>query len=391
MNIHEYQAKQLLKAYGLPVSDGMMVESVLDAEVQAKLLNKPLMVVKAQVHAGGRGKAGGVILCQSVAAVKAAAEKLLNKPLITHQTGPDGQIVRRLYIENGSNIDQEFYLSLVLDRAHSCVTLIVSREGGTDIEGVAKKNPQKIIKLLIYPATGIMAYQIRYIAQIYGLTEKTQVKQLGDILTKLYQFFLDKDVELIEINPFVLTKEGTLHLLDVKVSFEDNALFKHPDVEMLRDEKEENVLERLAKEHHLSYIKLNGQIGCMVNGAGLAMATMDLIKLCGAEPANFLDVGGSASQEKVEIAFKIILSDKDVKGILVNIFGGIMKCDVIAHGIMTAARTLEIQVPLVVRLQGTNSIEGQQILSSSGLNITVVDDLEEASQEIVKQVQAFMV
>ena len=389
MNVHEYQAKQLLKAYGLPVSDGVMVESVCDAEKQANLLNSPLMVVKAQIHAGGRGKAGGVILCQSVAAVKAAAEKILNKPLITHQTGPAGQIVRRLYIENGANIDQEFYLSFVLDRAHGCITIISSREGGTDIEEIAKINPEKIVKTLIYPATGIMDYQIRHIAKTYGLCDKNHIKQLGNILTKLYQVFLDKDAELIEINPFVLTSEGALHLLDAKVSFEENALFKHPDIEALRDATEENALETLAREHNLSYIKLDGQIGCMVNGAGLAMATMDLIKLCGAEPANFLDVGGSASQEKVETAFKIILSDKDVKGILVNIFGGIMKCDVIAHGIVAAAKTLKIHVPLVVRLQGTNSLEGQKILGESGLNITAINNLDEASQEIVKQVQVF--
>jgi succinyl-CoA synthetase beta subunit len=387
MNIHEYQAKQLLKEYGLPVSDGVMVESVLDAEMQAKLLNKPLMVVKAQIHAGGRGKAGGVILCKSAAEVKAAAEKILNKPLITHQTGPEGQIVRRLYIENGANIGQEFYLSFVLDRAHGCMTIIASREGGTDIEEVAKNNPNKIVKIRIYPATGIMGYHVRYVAQIYGLSEKAHIKQLGEILTKLYQFLLDKDADLIEINPFVLTTEGVLHLLDAKVSFEDNALFKHSEIEALRDEKEENALEIMAREHNLSYIKLDGQIGCMVNGAGLAMATMDLIKLCGATPANFLDVGGSASQEKVETAFKIILSDKDVKGILVNIFGGIMKCDVIAHGIIAAAKTLHIKVPLVVRLQGTNSVEGQQILSASGLNITAIDNLDDASQEIVKQVK----
>ncbi|HCU06819.1 MAG TPA: succinate--CoA ligase subunit beta, partial [Holosporales bacterium] len=249
MNVHEYQAKQLLKEYGLPVSDGVMVESVCDAETQANLLNSPLMVVKAQIHAGGRGKAGGVILCQSVAAVKAAAEKILNKPLITHQTGPAGQIVRRLYIENGANIEQEFYLSFVLDRAHGCITIISSREGGTDIEEIAKINPEKIVKTLIYPTTGIMDYQIRHIAKTYGLCDKNHIKQLGNILTKLYQILLDKDAELIEINPFVLTKEGSLHLLDAKVSFEENALFKHPDIEALRDAKEENALETLAREH----------------------------------------------------------------------------------------------------------------------------------------------
>ncbi len=388
MNIHEYQAKQLLKTYGLPVSDGIMVESVSDAETQAKIFNKSLMVVKAQIHAGGRGKAGGVVLCKSVEEVKAAAEKILHKPLITHQTGIEGQIVRRLYIEDGANIDQEFYLSFVLDRAHGCMTIISSREGGTEIEEVAKINPEKITKTLIYPTTGIMGYHVRHIAKTYGLSDKDQIKQLGKILTKLYQFLIDKDAELIEINPFVLTKEGNLHLLDAKVSFEGNSLFKHPDVEALRDKNEDNELETMAREQDLNYIKLDGNIGCMVNGAGLAMATMDLIKLCGAEPANFLDVGGTASQAKVETAFKIILSDKDVKGILVNIFGGIMKCDIIAHGIIAAAKSLLVHMPLVVRLQGTNSSEGQKILRDSGLNITAIDNLDEASQEIVKQVQA---
>ncbi|PIZ33156.1 MAG: ADP-forming succinate--CoA ligase subunit beta [Alphaproteobacteria bacterium CG_4_10_14_0_8_um_filter_37_21] len=388
MNIHEYQAKRLLKTYGLPVSEGVMVESVFDAEAQAKIFNKPLMVVKAQIHAGGRGKAGGVVLCKSVEEVKAAAEKILHKPLITHQTGPQGQIVRRLYIEDGANIDQEFYLSFVLDRAHGCMTIISSREGGTEIEEVAKKSPEKITKTLIYPATGIMGYHVRHVAKTYGLNDKDQIKKLGEILTKLYQVLLDKDADLIEINPFVLTTEGNLHLLDAKISFEGNALFKHPDIEALRDEKEEDALETLAREQDLNYIKLDGNIGCMVNGAGLAMATMDLIKLCGAEPANFLDVGGTASQEKVETAFKIILSDKDVKGILVNIFGGIMKCDIIAHGIIAAAKSLHVHVPLVVRLQGTNSPEGQKILRDSGLNIKAIDSLDEASEEIVKQVQA---
>ena len=387
MNIHEYQAKRLLKTYGLPVSDGIMVESVFDAEAQAKIFNKPLMVVKAQIHAGGRGKAGGVVLCKSVEEVKAAAEKILHKPLITHQTGPKGQIVRRLYIEDGANIDQEFYLSFVLDRAHGCMTIISSREGGTEIEEVAKKSPEKITKTLIYPATGIMGYHVRHVAKTYGLSDKDQIKKLGEILTKLYQVLLDKDADLIEINPFVLTTEGNLHLLDAKISFEGNALFKHPDIEALRDEKEEDALETLAREQDLNYIKLDGNIGCMVNGAGLAMATMDIIKLYGQEPANFLDVGGGASKEKVSAAFKIILSDKNVKGILINIFGGIMRCDILAQGVVEAAKEIKINVPLVVRLAGTNFQEGKKILNNSSLKIISANNLGEAAKKIVEAIK----
>lgn len=386
MNIHEYQAKALLKSYGLPVSDGIMINSLDEAEKAIDTLNANITVVKAQIHAGGRGKAGGVIVCKNKNGALEACKKIFGKTLVTHQTGPKGQLVRTLYLENGVDIDREYYLSFVLDRASSCIALIASAEGGTEIEDVFKENPEKIIKLLIHPASGIMPYHVRQVAAIFQLNTD-QTKELSQILKTLYQVFTQKDASLLEINPFVLTKEGNLHILDAKLSFDDNALFKHPDIEALRDIHEEDPAETKARAFDLNYIKLDGSIGCMVNGAGLAMATMDIIKLHGAEPANFLDVGGSATQERVCEAFNIILSDSDVKGILVNIFGGIMKCDIIAKGIIEAAKSINIKVPLVVRLQGTNADLGRTLLANSGLDITPALHLEEAAKAIVSKVK----
>lgn len=386
MNIHEYQAKELLKSYGLPVSDGVMITSLDQAMDAINKLNANITVVKAQIHAGGRGKAGGVLVCKDKDSAQKACDQILGKTLITHQTSEKGQLVRKIYLENGVDIDKEFYLSFVLDRTSGCITLIASAEGGTEIEEVFKTNPEKIIKILIHPATGIMKYHVRQTAAVFSLTS-AQSKPLEKILKSLYQVFSEKDAALLEINPFVITKEGNLHILDAKLSFDDNALFKHPDIEALRDTFEEDPSETKAREFDLNYIKLNGSIGCMVNGAGLAMATMDIIKLHGQEPANFLDVGGGATQEKVAEAFSLILSDSDVKGVLVNIFGGIMKCDIIAQGIVDAAKTVNIKVPLVVRLQGTNADLGRKILESSGLDITPALYLEEAAKAIVQKVQ----
>ena len=361
MNIHEYQAKQLLATFNLPVSEGVVINSVDEASQAFTQLNTNFCVVKAQIHAGGRGKAGGVVLCRSKDEVKNAVEKLIHKPLVTHQTGAEGQIVRKIYVEKASTIDKEFYLSFVLNRKTSQITIIASAEGGVDIEAVAEKTPEKIIKLSINPSLGVMPYHVRVLCESFQLN-KEQAKQLLSMLKKLYQAFIEKDASLLEINPLILTEEGNFHILDAKMSFDDNALFKQEDIENLRDEHEEDQAELKAKEYDLNYIKLDGNIGCMVNGAGLAMATMDIVQMHGGEPANFLDVGGGATKEKVKAAFQIILSDKDVKGIFVNIFGGIMRCDIIAQGIVDAAKETSISIPLVVRLQGTNMIEGQKIL-----------------------------
>ena len=386
MNIHEHQAKQLLGGFGVPVPRGNAVFSVDDAVTAAKELGGPVYVVKAQIHAGGRGKAGGVKVVKSVDGVSEAANDILGKVLVTHQTGPEGREVRRLYIEDGCDIASELYISLLVDRASSRVTIIASSEGGMDIEEVAANQPDKIISLGIDPATGLQPHHVRRIARVLGL-EGTTAKQLPAFLASLYKAFGDLDASLIEINPLVVTGAGDLLALDAKMSFDDNALYRHKDVLELRDLTEEDPAEVKASEFDLNYIKLDGDIGCMVNGAGLAMATMDIIQLHGASPANFLDVGGGATTEKVTEAFKIILTDDNVKGILVNIFGGIMRCDIIAEGVVMAARNLGLTKPLVVRLEGTNVAEGKKIMAESGLDIIPADDLADAAAKIVAAIK----
>ena len=386
MNIHEHQAKQLLSGFGVPVPRGNAVFSVDDAVSAATELGGPVYVVKAQIHAGGRGKAGGVKVVKSVDAVRDAADDILGKVLVTHQTGPEGREVRRLYVEDGCDIASELYISLLVDRASSRVTIIASSEGGMDIEDVAANQPDKIISLGIDPATGLQPHHVRRIARVLGL-DGTTAKQLPGFLASLYKAFGDLDASLIEINPLVVTGAGDLLALDAKMSFDDNALYRHKDVLELRDLTEEDPAEVKASEFDLNYIKLDGDIGCMVNGAGLAMATMDIIQLHGASPANFLDVGGGATTEKVTEAFKIILTDDNVKGILVNIFGGIMRCDIIAEGVVMAARNLGLTKPLVVRLEGTNVAEGKKIMAESGLDIIPADDLADAAAKIVAAIK----
>ncbi len=386
MNIHEYQAKAVLREFGVPVPRGMPAFTVAEAEKAAADLGGPVWVVKAQIHAGGRGKAGGVKVVKSVADVKSEAKRLLGSTLVTHQTGPHGKEVRRLYIEEGSAIDREYYLSALVDRDTSRVAFVVSTEGGMDIEEVARTSPQKILTFAIDPATGFMPHHARYAANALGLNRDV-AKQAGDVLPKLYQAFVAKDMSLLEINPLVVTKSGELICLDAKIGFDDNALYRHPDIVALRDLSEEDAKEIEASRYDLNYVALDGAIGCMVNGAGLAMATMDIIKLYGMAPANFLDVGGSATKEKVAAAFKIITSDPNVKGILVNIFGGIMKCDVIAEGVVAAVKEVGLKVPLVVRLEGTNVALGKEIIATSNLNVTSADDLDDAAQKIVKAVK----
>src|SRR5712671_5589488 len=362
MNIHEYQAKEILRSFGAPVPRGKPAFSVEEAAEAARELAKdasnPVVVVKAQIHAGGRGKGGGVKLVRSVDEVKREASRMLGMTLVTHQTGPHGRVVRRLYIEEGSDIARELYLSALVDRETSRVAFIASTEGGMDIEEVAKKTPEKIQTFRIDPAAGYSAHTGRAIAAALNLSGDS-AKQIGAIIGSLNNAFVDKDMSLLEVNPLVITKAGQVICLDAKVNFDDNALYRHADIQALRDPDEEDPTEREAAKYDLNYIKLDGSIGCMVNGAGLAMATMDIIKLYGSEPANFLDVGGGASKEKVTAALKIILSDPNVKGILVNIFGGIMKCDIIAEGIIAAAKEVQLSVPLVVRLEGTNVEQGR--------------------------------
>ncbi|MBL8894653.1 MAG: ADP-forming succinate--CoA ligase subunit beta [Rhizobiales bacterium] len=387
MNVHEYQAKQILKAAGVPVPRGIPAFSVDEAVTAAKELGGPVWVVKAQIHAGGRGKGGGVKVVKSIDDVRAEADRMLGMTLVTHQTGPAGKVVNRVYIEEGAAIDREFYLSLLVDRATSRVAFVVSTEGGMDIEKVALDTPEKIATLSIDPATGIMPHHVRRIAKVLGLAGPQQ-KQLGKLITGLYSAFVEKDMSLLEINPLLLTKSGDLICLDAKINFDSNALDRHPDIKELRDISEEDAKEVEASKFDLNYVALDGTIGCMVNGAGLAMATMDIIKLYGAEPANFLDVGGGASKEKVGAAFKIITADPKVKGILINIFGGIMKCDVIAEGVVAAVREVGLSVPLVVRLEGTNVELGKQILRDSKLNVIPADDLDDAAQKIVKAIAA---
>src|SRR6201981_3516017 len=396
MNIHEYQAKLLLHEFGVAISKGVPVLKADEAEAAAKQLPGPVWVVKSQIHAGGRGKGkfkepsagdrGGSRIAKSAAEVVEFAKQMLGATLVTVQTGPAGKQVNRLYIEDGSDIDKEFYLSLLVDRETSKVSFVVSTEGGVNIEDVAHNTPEKIVTFSVDPATGIMGHHGRTAAKALNLSGDL-AKQAEKLVTQLYAAFTAKDMAMLEINPLVVTKQGQHRVLDAKVSFDDNAMFRHPDVAALRDETEEDAKEIEASKHDLTYVARDGAIGCMVNGAGLAMATMDIIKLYGMEPANFLDVGGSASKEKVTAAVKIIVSDPNVKGILVNIFGGIMKCDVIAEGVVAAVKQVGLKVPLVVRLEGTNVEQGKQIISSSGLKVTSGDDLDDAAQKIVKAVK----
>ena len=397
MNIHEYQAKELLAKYGVPVPAGYAAMSVDEAVEAAGKLPGPLWVVKAQIHAGGRGKGkfkelgdaakGGVRLAHSIDEVREHAAEMLGKTLVTIQTGPAGKQVQRLYITDGVDIAKEFYLALLVDRETGRIAVVASTEGGMEIEKVAHDSPEKIATITIDPATGLMPHHGREVAAALGLSGDL-AKQAGKVLGSLYQAFLGTDASQIEINPLAVDDKGRLLVLDAKVGFDSNASFRHPDLEQLRDLTEEDPMEIEASKYDLSYIKLDGSIGCMVNGAGLAMATMDIIKLEGAEPANFLDVGGGANKEKVTAAFKIILSDPAVKGILVNIFGGIMRCDIIADGIVAAAREVQLNVPLVVRLEGTNVQQGKDILASSGLPIIAANDLGDAARKIVAEVKA---
>ncbi|MCX5494326.1 ADP-forming succinate--CoA ligase subunit beta [Kaistia dalseonensis] len=396
MNIHEYQAKAVLKEFGAPVSRGVAIFSAAEAEAAARELGGPLWVVKSQIHAGGRGKGkfkeeaagekGGVRLAKSIEEVKAFASQMLGNTLVTVQTGPAGKQVNRLYVEDGSDIEKEFYLSILVDRATSRISFVVSTEGGMDIEEVAHSSPEKIKTFSVDPATGIMPHHGLTVAKALGLSGAL-AKQANDVVAKLYTAFVAKDMAMLEVNPLIVTKDGNLKVLDAKVSFDSNSLYRHPDIVALRDETEEDAKEIEASKFDLAYIALDGTIGCMVNGAGLAMATLDIIQLYGESPANFLDVGGGASEEKVTAAFKIITSDPKVKGILVNIFGGIMKCDVIARGVIAAVKTVGLKVPLVVRLEGTNVEEGKTIIRESGLNVIPADDLDDAAQKIVKAVK----
>ena len=386
MNIHEHQAKQLLKKFGAIVPNGEACFTVQEVLEKAKKLNLKKYVLKAQIHAGGRGKAGGVKILDNLSDLEKAAKNLLGKKLITHQTGPSGKEVKRLYLEEPSNIKKEFYLSCLIDRASSKIAFISSDQGGMDIEEVAKSDPNKINTVKISFKENIEDEDCKKIIRNFNLDDNANLKCIK-IIQSIYKTFVSTDASLIEINPLILTKENNIVCLDAKISFDDNAIFKHPELLELRDLNEEDPTEIEASKYDLAYIKLDGSIGCMVNGAGLAMATMDIIKLHGQEPANFLDVGGGASKEKVAAAFKIILSDKNVKGILINIFGGIMRCDVLAQGIVEAAKETKINIPLVVRLAGTNSKEGKKILDESGLKIISASDLGDAAKKIVKQVE----
>ena len=386
MNIHEYQAKEILRSFGAPVPRGKPAFTVEEAVAAARELPGPVWVVKAQIHAGGRGKGGGVKLVKSIEEVEKEARRMLGMTLVTHQTGPQGREVKRLYVEDGSAIARELYLSVLVDRAASRIAFIASTEGGMDIEEVARKTPEKIATFQVDPASGYSPFIGNRIAAALKL-KGDEIKQCGALVKSLYDAFVAKDMSLLEINPLVVTKDGLLVCLDAKMNFDDNALYRHKDVAALRDLAEEDPAEVEASKHDLSYIKLDGSIGCMVNGAGLAMATMDIIKFTGGEPANFLDVGGGASKEKVTEAFKLILSDKHVEGILVNIFGGIMKCDIIADGIVAAAKEVHLTKPLVVRLEGTNVEKGKDILAKSGLSIVSGNDLADAAEKIVKAVK----
>src|SRR3954447_7829776 len=386
MNIHEYQAKQVLAKFGVPVPRGLPAMSVAEAKKAAQELGGPVWVVKAQIHAGGRGKAGGGKVVKSIDDLEKESKRILGSTLVTHQTGPKGKQVNRLYVEEGSAIEKEFYLSMLLDRESSRVAIVASTEGGMDIEKVAHDTPDKIVTITVDPVANICPHHVRRLSKALGLTGDL-AKQMSPLITDLYRAFTAKDMSLLEVNPLVVTKDGKIICLDAKVGFDDNALFRHPDVAALRDETEEDAKEIEASKYDLNYVALDGEIGCMVNGAGLAMATMDIIKLYGMAPANFLDVGGSATTEKVTAAFKIITSDPSVKGILVNIFGGIMKCDIIAEGVVTAVKEVGLRVPLVVRLEGTNVDKGKEIIAKSNLNVTSGDYFEDAGEKVVKGVK----
>jgi succinyl-CoA synthetase beta subunit len=387
MNIHEYQAKQILGRFGVPVPKGQFATTPDEAAGAFTALGQPKAVVKVQIHAGGRGKAGGVKLLSAAADVRDFAAKLIGKPLVTHQTGPEGRVVRRMYIEEASDIARELYLGVLVDRKLGTVSVIASTEGGMDIEEVAAKTPEKILTEQISPLLGVSGFQARKIAFALGLKDK-QVGQFVTLLTALYRAFIETDASLIEINPLVVTKDNRVICLDAKMSFDDNALMRHPDIRELRDANEEDPAETEAAKFDLSYVHLDGNIGCMVNGAGLAMATMDIVKLYGAEPANFLDVGGGASTEKVAAAFRILLADKRVKGVLINIFGGIMRCDVLAQGVVEAAKQVKLNVPLVVRMEGTNVVEGKKILAESGMKVIAASDMADAAKRIVQAIAA---
>ena len=396
MNIHEYQAKALLRSYGIPVSDGRVVLRAEEAKTAAGEIDGPIWVVKSQIHAGGRGKGrfkepeagekGGVRLAKSVGEAAEFARQMLGRTLVTHQTGPAGKQVNRIYIEDGSDISRELYLALLVDRQTSRISFVASTEGGMNIEDVAHDTPEKILSFSVDPASGYTDFHGRRIAFSLGLTGN-QIKQCVALTRTLYKLFVEKDMEMLEINPLMVGTDGNIKCLDAKMSFDGNALYRHADIMALRDETEEDAKELAASKFDLNYISLDGEIGCMVNGAGLAMATMDIIKLYGMEPANFLDVGGGASKEKVTAAFKIITADPNVKGILVNIFGGIMKCDVIAEGVIAAVKEVGLKVPLVVRLEGTNVDQGKKIINESGLNVISADDLDDAAQKIVAAVK----
>ena len=386
MNIHEHQAKKILKKYGATVPEGVFSFDVKDLIEKAKILKTEKYVLKAQIHAGGRGKAGGVKIVENIQNLEAEAKKLLGKTLVTHQTGPNGREVKRLYVEASSQISKEFYLSCLVDRASSKIAFISSDQGGMDIEEVANKTPEKIITTKVDLNDEIADDDCKKIIKVFNLDDQAS-KQAVSLIKSIYKMFIDTDANLVEINPLILTKDNNIVCVDAKMNFDDNALFKHPDILELRDINEEEDNEIEASKHDLAYIKLDGKIGCMVNGAGLAMATMDIIKLYGEEPANFLDVGGGASKEKVSAAFKIILSDKNVKGILINIFGGIMRCDVLAKGLVEAAREIKINVPLVIRLAGTNYEEGKKILDNSGLKIISASDLGDAAEKVVEAIK----
>ena len=386
MNIHEHQAKQILRKFGIKVPNGVIGFTVDEVVAKAKTLNTEKYVLKAQIHAGGRGKAGGVKILNNIEELNKAAKELLGKKLVTHQTGLEGKEVKRLYVEESSNIKREFYLSCLVDRSSSKIAFISSDQGGMDIEKVAADNPEKIITTKINFQNEISVGDCSRIIEIFKLEEGSK-KEAIELIKSIYKMFISLDTSLVEINPLILTKENKIVCLDAKVNFDDNALFKHPEILELRDLSEEDSIEIEASKHDLAYIKLDGSIGCMVNGAGLAMATMDIIKLYGEEPANFLDVGGGASKEKVSAAFKIILSDKNVKGILINIFGGIMRCDVLAQGVVEAAKEIKINIPLVVRLAGTNFKEGKKILNDSSLKIISADSLGDAAKKIVEAIK----
>ena len=386
MNIHEHQAKQILKKYGAVVPEGIFALNVDELVEKAKLLKTNKYVLKAQIHAGGRGKAGGVKILNTIEELSFAAKELLGKTLVTHQTGPEGRKVKRLYVEESSNIDKEFYLSCLVDRASSKIAFISSEQGGIDIEEVASSTPEKILTTKVEMKNDISNKDCEEIIKIFNLNDDAN-KQAISLIKSIYKMFISTDASMVEINPLILTKEKKIICLDAKANFDSNALFRHPDILKLRDLNEEEPTEIEASKHDLAYIKLDGSIGCMVNGAGLAMATMDIIKLYGKEPANFLDVGGGASKEKVSAALKIILSDKNVKGILINIFGGIMRCDVLAQGVVDAAKEININVPLVVRLAGTNFKEGKEILDNSGLKLISAENLDDAAKKIVEAIK----